>query len=293
MRLGITIHRATGSVATRAREAERWGFDFVASGGHLFFHGPTSNAFVTLAAAAGATERIRLLSALTLLPLYPASLAAKLAATLDVVSNGRFELGVGVGGEFPPEFAAVGVPVRERGRRTDAALDVVGTLLAGGTTTDGLSLDPRPVQRPRPPIIVGGRREAAQRRAGRFGDAWMPYLVTPDHLARGLETARAAAAEHGRPPVGGAVFLWLSVDSDGVRARRTVVDTVSAIYQQDFTPYVDTYLVAGTPAQVVERIREYEAAGAERVLLSPASPPDQDTRMTALLTQEVLPALRL
>lgn len=292
MRLGITINRATGSVVTRAREAERWGFDFVGSGEHLFFHGPVPNAFVTLAAAAGATERIRLLSALTLLPLYPAALAAKLAATLDVVSNGRFELGVGVGGEFPPEFAAVDVPVRERGRRTDAALELVGTLLAGGTTADGLALDPRPVQRPRPPIVIGGRREAAQRRAGRYGDAWMPYLVTPDQLARGLATARATAAEHGRPPVGGAVFLWLSVDPDGAQARRIATDSVSAVYQQDFSPHADSYLVAGTPAQVVERIREYEAAGAERILISPASPPDQDARMTTLLTQEVLPALR-
>jgi alkanesulfonate monooxygenase SsuD/methylene tetrahydromethanopterin reductase-like flavin-dependent oxidoreductase (luciferase family) len=294
VQIGITLHRSTSPVVAQARNAERWGFDFVASGEHLFFHGPTPNAFVTLAAAAGATERVRLLSALTQLPLYPAALAAKLAATLDVVSQGRFEFGVGVGGEFPLEFEAAGVPVRERGPRTDAALELVGRLLAGGRDERGLVLDPPPVQRPRPPIVVGGRREAAQRRAGRYADAWMPYLVRPDQLAAGLVRAREVAAAHGRPPVSGAVFLWTAVDTDSRRARSTAIEVVSTTYRQDFRPLADAYLVSGTPDQVVGRIREYAAAGAEQILISPACPPqlDAELAMTRLLTAEVLPALR-
>ena len=70
--------------------------------------GRSPNGFVALAAAAGATERIRLLSSLTVLPLYPAALAIKLATTVDQVSGGRFDMGVGVGGEHPPEFVAAG-----------------------------------------------------------------------------------------------------------------------------------------------------------------------------------------
>ena len=103
-----------GLIAEEARDAERLGFDLVAAGEHVFFHGPVSNAFVTLAAAAAVTERIRLLSALTILPMYPMVMAAKMAATLDRVSHGRFDLGVGVGGDYPPEFAASGVPVEAR-----------------------------------------------------------------------------------------------------------------------------------------------------------------------------------
>ena len=87
-----------GDITGEARHAERLGFDLAAAGEHVFFHGPVGNAFVTLAAAAAVTERIRLLSAVTLLPVYPMVLAAKMAATLDLVSHGRFELGVGVGG---------------------------------------------------------------------------------------------------------------------------------------------------------------------------------------------------
>ncbi|HEY7007978.1 MAG TPA: LLM class flavin-dependent oxidoreductase, partial [Jatrophihabitantaceae bacterium] len=161
-------HVAAGDVAAAARRAERDGFDAVACGEHIFFHGPVPNAFVSLAAAAGATQRIRLLSALTVLPVYPVALAAKLAATLDRVSGGRLDLGVGIGGEYPPEFDAVGVPVRERGRRTDEALELLGLLFRGEpvdyagryTTLRGQRLAPTPVQRPGPPVWIGGRREA-------------------------------------------------------------------------------------------------------------------------------------
>jgi alkanesulfonate monooxygenase SsuD/methylene tetrahydromethanopterin reductase-like flavin-dependent oxidoreductase (luciferase family) len=118
MRTGLMLGTAGDpGTAAEARRAEQLGFDLVAAGEHVFFHGPTANAFVTLAAAAAVTERVRLLSALTILPLYPMAMAAKLAATLDLVSRGRFDLGVGVGGEFPPEFAASGVPVGGRGTR--------------------------------------------------------------------------------------------------------------------------------------------------------------------------------
>lgn len=89
MRAGIVLPRDQRQVPAMARWAEEQGFDHVACGEHLFFHGRTANTFVVLAAAAGATVRIRLLSALTILPVYPAVLAAKLAATLDQVSSGR------------------------------------------------------------------------------------------------------------------------------------------------------------------------------------------------------------
>ena len=87
-------------------------------GEHVFFHVPCSNAFISLAVAAGATTELKLMSTITLLPLYPAVLAAKQAAALDVASGGRFHMGIGVGGELPREFEASGVPVSERGART-------------------------------------------------------------------------------------------------------------------------------------------------------------------------------
>ena len=99
MQVFLTLSSDQQAVAAEARAAEEAGYDGVAVGEHLFFHSPHPNGFIALAAAAGATSRIRLLSSLTVLPLYPAALAAKLATTLDQVSGGRFDMGVGVGGD--------------------------------------------------------------------------------------------------------------------------------------------------------------------------------------------------
>lgn len=278
-----------------ARRAEDLGYDFLACGEHVFFHSGTPNAFVALAAAAGATSRLRLLSALTVLPLYPAALAAKQAATLDRVSGGRFDLGVGVGGEYPAEFAAVGVPVRERGRRTDESLDVLTRLFAGTPVDfDGHSvvLDPLPLQQPRPPLWIGGRKEASMRRAGRFGDVWVPYMYSPEQLASGLATVADAAASHGRSGVEGAIFCWIGVGSDGVAARRAAVETLGAVYSQDFAPIVDRYVPTGTPSQVVARLQEYLDAGARSIVFVPACADADRAAVIELFAAEVLPALR-
>lgn len=284
-----------------ARRAEEQDFDFFCCGEHVFFHGPVTNAFVALAAAAGATERIRLLSALTVLPVYPAALAAKLIATLDRVSRGRFELGVGVGGEYPPEFTAVGVPVGERGRRTDEALELFGRLFGGEpvsfrgtfTTIENLALRPPPVQRGGPPVWVGGRREPAMRRAARYGDVWLPYLVTPRRLTESLTTVRERAVVHGRAEdaVRGAVFCWTTVDEDGDWARRTAIETISTTYAQDFTGLADSHLVCGNVEQVVHRISEYAEAGAQDVVFAPACAAADRNRVIDTFVSEVLPVV--
>jgi alkanesulfonate monooxygenase SsuD/methylene tetrahydromethanopterin reductase-like flavin-dependent oxidoreductase (luciferase family) len=267
----------------------------------VFFHGPVSNAFITLAAAAAVTERVRLVSSLTVLPVYPMALAAKMAATLDQVSHGRFELGVGVGGEYPPEFAAAGASVAGRGARTDEALDVLVRLLSGETVTargefgvlDGLRLDPPPVQRPRVPLWVGGRQPAAMRRAGRFADVWMPYMVSPDSFARSLAGARQFAldSEREEKELAGAVFIWGSVDADPGRARREAVESVSRTYRQDFSPLADRYLLHGDPGQVTARLAEYAEAGASTVIFSPACAPSRRREVAALFAEAVLPLL--
>src|SRR5829696_2629015 len=300
MRAGIVLTRDQRQVSATARWAENRGFDHVACGEHIFFHGRTPNAFVVLAAAAGATERIRLLSALTILPVYPAALAAKLVATLDQVSNGRFDFGVGVGGEYPPEFESVGVPVHERGARTDEGLELITELVGGGpvnyagrwSTVNGLSLNPPAVQQPRPPVWVGGRRRAAFRRAGRFADVWMPYMYTPDQLADSLTAVREYAAESGRSgSVRGAIFCWGAVDRDAAVARRHVVEAAGATYNQDFAGLADRYLVSGTPAQVASRLLEYREAGADTVIFCGPRDPVAWRSTMDLLAAEVLPEL--
>jgi probable F420-dependent oxidoreductase len=303
VRVALTLSFDQTAVAAEARRAEDAGYDGVAVGEHLFFHGPHPNGFVALAAAAGATTRIRLLSALTVLPLYPAALAAKLATTLDQVSGGRFDMGVGVGGEYPPEFVAAGVDVAERGARTDEALELLSALWDGGpvdfdgrfTRVPGLGLAPGPVQPGGPPLWLGGRRPPAIRRAGRFADVWMPYMYSPEQVASSLAEVRAAAERAGRDPGGvrGAVFCWGGVDEDPARSRQEVVDGVGAVYQQDFSGLADRYLLHGDPDRVVARAREYADAGAETLVFSPVGEGSRRQEVLGLFSQSVLPKLQL
>lgn len=301
VRVGAVLP-GVGDPGRDAAGFERDGYDYVACGEHLFFHGPAPNAFVSLAAAAGATTRVRLVSTVTLLPLYPPVLAAKMAAALDVASGGRFDFGIGVGGEFPPEFAAVSVPLAQRGARTDEALTIVDALLRGRSLRhedrffslgELPALAPAPVQRPRPPLWVGGRKPAALRRAGRWADVWLGLFQTPESFRRGLDTVRDSALAHGRPAdqVAGGLFIWVNLGEPGA-ARQEAADAAGGVYRQDFAPIVDRYLAVGSADTCARRLAEYVDAGAERLVVNFACPPQRVPAMATRFAAEVLPLLR-
>jgi len=302
MKIGITIDNPSTAIAD-ATQAEELGFDIIGCGEHLFFHGPTPNAFAMLAAAAGATSDIRLVSSVALLPLYPATMVAKLASVIDVISNGRFNLGVGAGGEFRPEFIAAGIDPATRFRRTDEGLAVIRQLFAGQevtydgefTTVPGLKLDPSPAQAGGPPIWIGGRKPGALRRAGRYADVWMPYMVDPDQLRRGLVQVRETASAHGRSDdaVSAALFAWTAVDADGSWAKDTGISTVSSAYQQDFSPLADRYLLLGEPTRVADRLAGFAHAGVDTVLVQVAarSAPDRN-RIIDSLANRLFPLVK-
>lgn len=301
MQVGLALNDPATAIE-EARAAEERGFDLLGCGEHLFFHGPMPNAFVTLAAAAGATRRIRLVSSITLLPLYPAALAAKLAATLDQVSGGRFELGVGAGGEYPAEFVAAGVDPRERFRRLDEGLETLRHLFSGETveqdgeftTLPGVALDPPPRRPGGPPLWMGGRKDGSMRRAGRWADVWMPYLVTPGQVRDGLGRIAEVAHEHARPPgaVTGALLAWTCVDPDAGRARRRGVAAISRTYDQDFAPLADRYLLLGDPDAVLDRLTAYAAAGVDQVIVQVAADAADRAAVLDTLAEHVLPAAR-
>ncbi|HEX4305958.1 MAG TPA: LLM class flavin-dependent oxidoreductase [Solirubrobacterales bacterium] len=296
-RVGLYLHEGVPT-ARIARLAERLGFDYGTCGEHLLFHQPVPNSLIRLAAAAGATERLLLLSSLTLAPLYPAALLAKMTAELDVVSGGRFSLGVGVGGEFAPEFEAVGIPVGERGARTDEALELLVRLLSEREVSfDGrfnrlrdFTIEPPAVQAPRPPLWVGGRSGPAIRRAARFADAWLPYFITPARLRQGTEALgeQAVAAGRAANDLETAVFLFTSVDRDRERAREMARRSLGGSYRQDVSGLVDKYMLAGTPGECRQKLAEYTGAGAGTVVFSLACPAEKAEGMAAMLAEDVL-----
>ncbi len=300
MEVGLVLDEPRSCVE-QARWAERLGFDLFGSGEHVFFRSPTPNSLIALAAAAGATERIRLISSVALLPLYPVALLAKLAATLDQVSGGRFELGLGAGGEFPAEFEACGVDPGTRFRRLDDGLEVLRRLFSGESVTwdsqytrlSGVALQPPPTTPGGPPIWLGGRKPGATRRAGRFADVWMPYMVDPGQVQRGLAQVREAAEEHGRPAdaVSAALYVWCCVDTDGEKARALGIEAVSRTYDQDFTDLADRYLLLGGPERIRDRLAEFAGAGVRSVLLQPAGGRAARERTIGIVSDEVLPHL--
>src|SRR5206468_3783073 len=182
---------------------EELGYESAWTSEHIFFYFPTYDALTSLAAMAARTSRIRLGTAVLLLPLRPAALAAKEIASVDNISGGRVILGAGIGGEYPKEFEAVGVPPRERGARADEALRVLKLLYTHDnvqfegrfTRLDGVTLMPKPVQPGGPPIWVAGRSEAAMRRAGRIVDRYV-VMGNADDCAARLADFAEAGVEH-------------------------------------------------------------------------------------------------
>ncbi|MBM30074.1 MAG: hypothetical protein CMD77_04060 [Gammaproteobacteria bacterium] len=300
LEFGIGL-RGLENIAQDAQAAEKLGYQFVSTGEHIFFYGPTNNGLIALAAAAGATQTIKLMSAITLVPLYPPALLAKQIATLDSVSNGRFNLGVGVGGEFPKEFEASGVPVRERGARTNEALDIIQRLMTETdvsyrgrfTTMNEVTLYPRPIQHPHPPIWISGRTDAAMKRCAKFGDGWLPYMYTPERLAESLSKIQTFSSETDRQsPVKPGLFIFFAVHHDRQTAIKMATDRLSLQYNQDFSQLVGKYALAGTPDDCIQRLREYADAGAQTVILNSACPASYVEENEALLAQEVIPAFR-
>lgn len=262
---------------------EEWGYDSVWTSEHILFHGPTLEGLTVLAYYAARTSRIRVGTAVYLLPLRHPTVVAKTVTTLDILSGGRVTLGIGVGGEFPKEFEATGVPVRQRGSRTDEAIEVMRKLWTGSHVTHegrhfsftDVTMEPRPVQQPGPPIVVAGRSEAAQRRAGRLGDGYMPYLYSVDRYARGVETVRAAASEIGRDLDEGfswSLYLFVALAGTVEEARRVAAEQLQLRYQQPFENLVDKYCALGRPEDAAAKIAEFTKVGVEEVILVPLVP---------------------
>ncbi len=163
-----------------------------------------SDPLVLLSALAASTTRVRLVTSVLVTPYYPALLLANQAATLDFVSGGRLVLGVGIGWK-PDEYAAVGVPFRERGARTDDRLGAVKALwtqrpaefVGPFTTLHDAHLGMPPVTPGGPPIWVGGHSDIALRRALRFGDGWYASGLDADELTERRRRLREAAVDTG------------------------------------------------------------------------------------------------
>ncbi|MGH2602161.1 MAG: LLM class flavin-dependent oxidoreductase [Dehalococcoidia bacterium] len=267
----IPGHDPSGDVIGLAEMAEALGFDSVWAGDHLLWYVPSPDASVVLGALAARTQRARIGTAVYLAALRGAVAVAKMGATLDHLSGGRFVLGVGIGGENPAEFAAAGVPPRERSRRLDETIEVCRLLwrTEGPVSYEGRYLrledvrfDLPPLTPGGPPVWVGGRAPRSLARAGRLGDGWLAFVVTPERFAEGWATVRAHAAAVGRDPeaLTPGLQVWCNLAETDEEARAALAPQIEAMYR---TPYerFERYTICGTPETWAARVQEFAAAG--------------------------------
>ncbi len=271
MKFGIST-QSRGVYTTReaflavAKAAERAGFDFMAVNDHIIVpaklgthypytaggvwsaseHGHCFDQLATLAFIAGCTEKLRLLTSVMVVPHRPVIQTAKMLATIDVLSNGRLILGVGAGW-MEEEFKLLGAPFEDRGRATDEYIEAFKELWTKDrpaykgkhVSFDNLIFAPRPIQKPNPPIWVGGESPAALRRTVKLGDAWFPGnnnqkkpLDTPARFQAGIAELHKVAEHAKRDPksigislIAQAPFGWTPEKVQDGSARRMFTGT--------------------------------------------------------------------
>jgi alkanesulfonate monooxygenase SsuD/methylene tetrahydromethanopterin reductase-like flavin-dependent oxidoreductase (luciferase family) len=277
--LPTTIPGATGSqVIEWARKADAAGFSCLGTIDRIVY--PNYEPLVALGAAAAVTERIELTTAILILPSRAsAAIVAKQAASIHALSGGRLVLGMAVGGR-EDDFQAAGEPFERRGARFEEMLDEMKRLwsgekrgYAGGVGPD-VSADP-------PTIIVGGQVGAAFRRAAKYGDGWIMGGGPPEYFVGAVEKIEAAWRAEGRegePRKQSLTYFSLDEDPEAA-AQRTIGDYYA------FAPAYAEMAVAGVAKgeeEVKERVRGFEQAGCDELIMFPSSSnPGQVDRLAA------------
>ena len=245
---------------------------------------PFFDTLTCLAFLAGCTETIQLGMSVMVLPYRHPLHWAKIATTIDQLSTGRLIMGVGVGW-MEEEFAAMNAPFKERGAVSDEQLTLLKQLWTEEHITfrgkyynvNDIAFNPKPYRKPRVPIWVGGEGKYAQRRAGRYGDAWFPYFVriTPAELAARFEYVRKIARESGRSPDELTLTCCLPIELTPDDAQQE-----------------ENYL-KGSVEQVTDRLQMFQKVGVTHIGLQFMVPhyPERQEQIERF-AKEALPALK-
>ncbi len=301
---GITVNLTDGAHAGEVvRQARALGYESIWAGDHIAAHVPINDPLIQLAYLAALAPELRYGTSVYLLPLRPPAVVAKLVATIDrLLGAGRFIFGVGVGGEFVAEYKACGIDVRQRGGRMDEALSVLRRLWTESPVEHhgryfdfpSLELKPKPLSPGGPPIWLGGRAEAALRRAALVGQGWIPYVITPQRYARGLEQIAQFASDGGRhlDNFGTGLFLFFNIGESFEQSLEVAARMIGGYYAMDFRAAARRYCALGSPSDVAAKIAEFRNAGArEFVLAATASAQDHAVQLERF-AREVIPLLQ-
>jgi probable F420-dependent oxidoreductase len=230
-----------------------------------------------MAYAAACTQRLRLGCVVFVSTLYSPVHLAKTLSTLDQLSRGRIEIGVGTGGQGRP-FAAFGVdPQRYVARFTEGIAVMKNLWTESSVTFDGefwqlkdAVMEPKPFQKPYPPLWFGGNARTALQRAVRLGNGFFGAGSSPTaKFADQVQIVRGALAEAGRPAEDFSIAkrVYVAVDEDAGRARSRINDALERLYGRRVED-IEAAAIAGTPADCVREVRKVAEAGAELILFT-------------------------
>jgi probable F420-dependent oxidoreductase len=277
------------------RRAEELGFESAWTQESVLGTGPQLAPIEAMTFAAACTSRLRLGCVVFVTPLHSPVHLAKNLSTLDQLSRGRLEVGVGTGGKARP-FAAFGMtPDRYVARFTEGLALMKALWTQPRVTFDGefwqltdAAMEPKPAQKPHPPVWFGASAEPALRRAVRLGDGFFGTGSSPTaSFARQVQIVRHALTEAGREPGSFPIAkrIYIVVDDDAGRARKRINDALERIYGHR-TPSIEAAAVAGTAAHCVREVNAVAVAGAELILFTTVF--DQPEQMERLAS-EVMP----
>lgn len=254
-----------------------------------------------LSYAAACTTRLRLGVAVLITSLHDPLQLASAVTAVDRLSHGRLDVGVGHGGNFRP-FQAFGVDRSTFVSYFNEGLELMKaawsdeprvTFHGKFRQVDDLPIQPKPVQRPHPPVWFGGTAPKALARAVRYGDSFLGAgSSTTETFAGAAQIVRRELAEQGKDPAGYTIGkrVYLMIDDDPARARERVLDGLHRIYGR--MRDIDAVPVSGTPADVVRGLREVIDAGAQMIVLNPVGVDiAEDREQMERLAAEVIPAL--
>jgi len=242
------------------------GLDHVFVADHVSFHtGLGMDGLVQAAVVAGSDPELAIHVGVYLLALRHPVPVARQISTLCKSAPGRLVLGVGVGGEDRHEIEICGVDPRTRGRRTDASLVALRGLLTGEPFSHRCEFFEfadawiRPAPDPPVPILVGGRADAALRRAARLGDGWLGVWTSARRFAEVVGRIEAEGANRGVRWRHG-LQVWVGIDADRARARERLAARMQGMYRIPFERF-EKYSPYGSPAEIADFLAPYAAAG--------------------------------
>ena len=279
------------------RRAEDLGYDSLWVIDRVFHPNSIIDPMALLTCAATVTERVRLGTAVLLFVLRNPVLVAKSTSTLDYLSGGRLTLGISLGGR-DNEFGPMGVNVRRRVSRFNEGLEVMRRLWTERNVTfsgqyfsmEGVNVEPKPVQKPSIPIIIGGSADTALKRAGERTDGWVAGgAASPEVFADAWGKVREFAAGVGRDPdsLRSAKLIYTYVDTDRERAKRALEEFTHAYYGPQYD--VENACAFGRPEDCAAKLQAYIDAGAQTVMVGPTWP---DPAQIERISTEVAPLLR-